>query len=102
MTITNSSIVGSTSLGYGGGIYNWGTATVTNSTVSGNTAAFGGGGVTNTAFATMTMTDSTVSDNDAGHGGGGVINGGGIENLGTLTLMRSTPAGQRDQLGRPD
>jgi len=98
MTITDSSIDRNTSLSYGGGIYNWGTAVITNSSVSENTAAFGGGGLSNTALATMTVMDSIIRGNTAGHGGGGVINGGGINNAGSLTLTRSTVDGNHATL----
>jgi hypothetical protein len=67
---------GAGNLGFGGGIYNAGTATLTNCTVSGNTAGGGRGGVTNFSQAV------------GGRGGDGL--GGGIYNLGIATLTNCT------------
>jgi hypothetical protein len=112
LTLTNSTVSGSSAAYYGGGIYNTGTLTLTNSTVSGNSAAiYYGGGIYNTG--TLTLTNSTLSSNSAGWVGGGIYNtrtltltnstvsgnsaasydGGGIYNTRTLTLTNSTLSG---------
>ncbi len=85
MTITNSSVVGNSALGFvlegavsvfaaGGGINNFGTLTMTNSVVAGNSANLsrsadppsyagaGGGGISN-YYGTMTLTNSIASGN---------------------------------------
>jgi parallel beta-helix repeat protein len=71
---------------YGGGLYNYGTATLSNCTVSGNTASGGGGGLANYGMATLTLTNCTVSGNYAAYGGG-------ILNYGTATLTGCTVSG---------
>ena len=63
--------------GFGGGVFNSGTAnlTMTGCTISGNSAVGGGGGVFNSGYANLTLTDCAVSGNYA-YDGGGVWNGG--------------------------
>jgi len=97
----------------GGGVYNsFGTLTIHDATVSGNSAyayGLGGGGIYNLSGA-MTITHSVVSDNSTtSYGGGGIFNafgaltvdgttisgnsardGGGIYNMGNLTMCNST------------
>ena len=65
----------------GGAIYNFGSLTLTNAAIFGNSAA-NGAGVYNTGA--LTVTNATVSGNSARSSGGG------IDNVGTLTL---TPDG---------
>ena len=122
---SNSSYYGT---GYGGGIYNSGTATLYSSTVCGSTGYTAeGGGIYNSG--TMTVSDSTLSGNAAepasGPGlGGGIYNssaaaltltnttisgntayssgvGGGVDNAGTLTLLNTIVAGNSATTG-PD
>ncbi len=71
---------------YGGGIYNTGTLTLTDSTVSGSSAQYGGGIFDN--IGTLTLIDSTITQNHAADGGG---NGGGIsiDNGGVVNLTGS-------------
>ena len=79
-------------LGYGGGIANDGSLTLSNSTVSDNVAN-AGGGIWNDNGAKVKLNDSTVSDNNILLGGLGPELGGGIYNLGTMTLNNSTVSG---------
>jgi CSLREA domain-containing protein len=77
VTISSSTISGSTATGYGGGggIINYGTLVVINSTISNNTATgnSGGGGVGN--YGNLAVMTSTISGNTAtGYAGGGVYN----------------------------
>ncbi len=72
--------------GYGGIVNGYGgTLALINSTVAGNRAGFSGGGISNQPDSTATLTDSVVSGNRIYEGAGG-----GINNGGTLTLVRST------------
>jgi hypothetical protein len=72
--------------GSGGAIDNVGLATIENNSVfSGNSAGFNGGAIYNAASETLTVTDSTFSGNSNVAGAGG-----GIYNLGNLTLNTST------------
>ena len=115
----NNSVTG---VGYGGGLYNFGTLTVSGSIFNGN-SAYAGGGFRNDG--TMTVNYSTITNNSAvsfagnpsygaasyGGSGGGIYNdgtltvnysaithnsatgsGGGISNDGTLTVINSTIA----------
>jgi len=77
----------------GGGIYNLGTVFLRDSTVSDNLAVSeGGGGIYNGAAGTTTMINSMVSGNRATFGGS-PADGGGILNLGTLSLRDTTVSG---------
>jgi hypothetical protein len=81
-TVTDSSFLDNA----GGGIDNEATLTVANSTVSGNSDAtfpsYVGGGIFSDQGTTMTVTNTTVSGNTATAGGG-------ICNLGTMTVENS-------------
>ena len=116
LTLEDSTFSGN-SANYGGGIYNFGTATITNSTLSGNSAAFRGGGIHNSG--TATITNSTLSGNYSALDGGGIFNeggtatitnstlsgnsahsgGGGIFNNGTTTITNSTLSGNSASVG---
>ena len=119
LTIRNSTVSGNYTSdlpfgGYGGGIYNDGTAEITDCTVSGNFPSTNGGGIYNTG--TAQITDSTVRQNMTRRGGGGIYNdgtltitsstlsnnmavdrllgyGGGLVNSGDLTIVNSTLSG---------
>jgi CSLREA domain-containing protein len=75
--------------GSGGGIFNAGTLTLTDSTITGNAAGGGGAGGAGTS--------GSPAGGHGGFGGHGGIggDGGGIANTGTLTIVRSTIAGNR-------
>ena len=77
----------------GGGIENLGTLTVDHSSISGNqaTAPGEGGGISNEGQ--LTVADSTIGPDNSAHGGGGLVN------LNTLTLERSTVYGNSAQTG---
>lgn len=77
-TVSGGAAAGVFPNGIGGGILNHGILTLTTSTVSGNSANISGG-IRN--YGTLTVHRSTVSYNTAGFAGGG-----GIGNIGTLTL----------------
>jgi hypothetical protein len=80
----------------GGGLFNLaGTVTITKSTISGNTSvngnSFGGGGILNfDPPSTLILRESTVSGNFATGSGAFGNWGGGIYNLGTLTITNSS------------
>jgi predicted outer membrane repeat protein len=102
-------------LGVGGGISNDGTATATDCTFVNNSAATGGGALFNRSDSTLTITNCNIDGNSARFGGGiendfgslSIIGsrlsnnavtysfglGGGIDNLGTLTISSSTLSG---------
>ena len=95
LTLSNSTVSGNTTSGQfsdGGGISNSGTLTLSNSTISANTAQDEGGGIYNAPFGTLTLTNSSVSSNTATNGGGGIYN------TGTLMLSNSTVSGNKASL----
>ncbi len=69
-SISDLTITGGSTTGYGGGLFNNGTTTLDGVTVSGNSAAGGGGGIS-TSGSTM-LTNCTVSNNTADQDGGGI------------------------------
>lgn len=79
----------------GGGIFNAGTLTLSYVTISGNVAPDGGvgGGIWNYLNSTLTLNNCTVSANFAIRDVYGPGRGGGIYNLGILTLDNSTVSG---------
>jgi len=103
LTLNNSSVSDNTATDGTGGIFNCGgnpgfesfglctgspSLTLNHSTVSNNVGAvFDGGGIDNDLQAALTLNFSTVSGNTTNE------NGGGIENLGTMTLIGSTVSG---------
>jgi hypothetical protein len=62
-------------IGAGGGIFNFGNLTVTNSTISDNTASVGGGAVYNDSGGQRAQIGDTVLN--AGASGGTIFNNGG-------------------------
>jgi len=92
LTVTNCTISGNMTSGYGGGIANEaGTIIVNSSTLSGGNTASYGGGIYNEA--TLVLNNSTFSGNTAGLYGGGIYN----EN-GALTVNNSTFSGNTAEL----
>ena len=86
LTVNNTSF-STNSANYGGGIFNYaGFETISNSTVSTNSALSYGGGIYNQS-GNLTISNSTLSRNSATAAN---AYGGGIYNLGTLTLSDST------------
>jgi fibronectin type 3 domain-containing protein len=93
VSLTNCTLSGNASAGYGGAIFNWGTLTMTGCTVSNNTTVASGGGLCN--FNTATATNCTFSGNTSNTGGpdtggGGVYNADLIVGPATLTLSGCT------------
>jgi hypothetical protein len=83
LTVRDSLFTGN-SADEGGGIANlYSTATVTGSTLCGNSALFLGGALWNNNVATLVLSGSTVDSNHA-------PNGGGIQNLGSLTVSNGS------------
>lgn len=72
----------------GGGIYNTSVMTISNSFIYSNTGQFGGG-IDNAFDAMLTATNIELYDNEAKNNPGDPSAGGGIENLGTMTLTNS-------------
>jgi hypothetical protein len=88
--LVNTTVSGNTATsGSGAGVYNRASnVTLTNCTVSGNSAPRScGGGAYGSAGSTTTLTNCTVSGNSAGAGGGGIFN------LGALTVTGGTLSG---------
>ena len=78
--------------GGGGGIFNVGVLTAKRSTIRGNTTRYGGGGIQNSAIGSAHLEYTTVNENTS-------IGGGGIRNIGQLTLDNSTVSGNTGKLG---
>ncbi|GJL65577.1 MAG: hypothetical protein NPIRA05_05480 [Nitrospirales bacterium] len=101
LTIENSTITGNFTT-RGGGIRNaGGTMEIRNSTISGNTARIRGGGLMNYGDADISFT--TITDNQArstpGNAASEVHGGGGIFNIGEITLDNSILADNIDTEG---
>ena len=75
----------------GGGIANGGTLTFSGCTIAGNTGTYQGGGIYNAARA-MTVTDCNIENNSSSYSDS-YLGGGGIENVGTMTVNGSTISG---------
>ncbi len=79
----------------GGGISNIGVMTVSGSTITGNSASYLGGGIYNDIrVVTALVSNSTISDNAAGQDGSAGM-GGGIFNMGMLTVNDTSISGNR-------
>jgi hypothetical protein len=77
---------------HGGAIHNHGTLHVANTAIHSSSASaqgWGGGGITNAAAATATLENVTIARNDS------VDHGGGIENLGTMSITNVTVTDNR-------
>jgi hypothetical protein len=90
--------------GAGGGLINGGTVTITHTTFAGNAANVPGGGGLFNVEGTVTVANSTFVGNGADVGGG-LLNGGGPQNIATVTLTnttiaRNSAAGGRGGRGR--
>jgi len=103
-TLRNCTISGNTAAGFGGGVYHDpGTLNLIDSTITGNSAGSDGGGIAVASIASpdaiLNIYNSTISGNGAGLG----HVGGGIANLGTVSLANSILAGNYHQgLGLED
>lgn len=87
-TLTDSTVSDCAAVAGAAGVLNTGTMQITRSAVSNNMVSTGlGGGITNVEQASMTLTDSLVSGNSAG------LEGGGILNAGTLSVIDSNISG---------
>ncbi len=88
LLLTGSTLKNNTTQGsLGGGVYSNGTVTIDRSTITGNQAIGGiGGGLDNDNSGIAVIENSTFSDNFAG------VSAGGINNLGTLSLLNVTLA----------
>ena len=84
LTILNSTITGNSSAN-GGAIDNAGNLVLTSSTLNSNTVTANGGAIDNETGGVLTLTNVTITANSA-------VQGGGIFNSGTLTLVSSTIA----------
>ena len=78
--------------GSGGGILNMGILTVKRSTIRGNAAKYGGGGIQNSGVGVSHLEYTTVNENIS-------VSGGGIRNLGRLSLDNSTVSGNTGTRG---
>jgi hypothetical protein len=76
----------------GGGILNLGSLTLSNCTVTGNSTV-DGGGIFNGSSGTMTMSGDTVNGNTA------TLAGGGVGNIGQLTILNCTIASNNANSG---
>ena len=116
LTLFNGTIRDNESDGYGGGIFNLGSASISYSIISANRALFNGGGIYHAGYGPqaepllLTVLNSTISNNFADVlYGGGIYNesllevsgcsitgntahdsGGGLYNFGTATLVNTT------------
>jgi hypothetical protein len=90
LTITNCTVAANTATNFGGGVHNAGELTLADTTVSGNSVnnetTGAGGGISNTGE--LVLRNSTVSGNNATRFGGGIFNGA----AGVLTLVASSIA----------
>jgi hypothetical protein len=88
MVLDSCTITGNQAISAGGGLSNSGTTTVTGTTISGNTAGLGGG-IDNRSI--LTFSDGTIADNTANPFSS--TNGGGINNIGQITVSNTRITG---------
>ena len=95
LTLINSSVVNNSTQNDGGGIWAFGgTLVVVNSTIAGNTAVgYGGGIYVNGPAGSATISTSTISGNSA-------VVGGGIYNLASTVIVRSSAIVQNNSPGQ--
>ena len=95
LTITGSTerpvIISENTADYGGGVYNYGTATIKYAKIEKNTAQNNGGGMYNAGI--CTMDGVTVKENKAFNTTSSAGSGGGISNYKKLTLTNTTVTG---------
>lgn len=96
ITTNNTTATNADTFVFGGAIFNAGTLDITTSTISDNIAQVGGGqaqsqggAIHNNSTGVVTITQSTIANNLAG-GIGITDKGGGIYNVGTMTIESST------------
>ena len=92
LTVSGAVISSNTAKVAGGGIFNKGTVSVSTSTISENSAV-DGAAIATIAGATTNVSSSTISGNTA------TGNGGGILNVGPLTAVNTTIAGNSANIG---
>ena len=99
VNITNSTISGNTTSGFGGGITNYSSSgfrdavlSITNSTISNNLASAGAGAVWN-FLGTTTINSSTISENSPGTNNGVISNIAGIATIATSIVAGNTVSG---------
>jgi hypothetical protein len=88
-TITGLTLTDGSTSGFGGGLYNLGTATLTDCKISGNSAYLGGAMLN---FGTATLSGCTLSGNSATYGGG-IWNGEKSGSAETVSLSDCTLSG---------
>ena len=92
VTLTNATVLSSTSTSDGGGVYNYGTMLVLSSTFAGNSASIDGGSFYNVGK--LTLQGSTFTGNTSNDDGGGLYNRGVLSAQGnTFTRNRSNDDG---------
>jgi len=88
---------GATGHSHGGAIHNHGTLSLANSVVSGSVAdaaGWGGGGITNASNGSATLRNVTVARNSTASRGGGIENLGQLSMLNVTVAQNTAPAGQ--------
>jgi hypothetical protein len=100
LAVASCVITGNSTNGSGGGILNNGNLTVTSSVVSDNAAQLGGG-IANNATGIVQVSGSTITNNSAVNQPAHYYygSGGGINNLGTITIARSVVSGNSANAG---
>ncbi len=119
LTLNNITVTGGKvgTTGSAGGIRNQGFLTLINSKITGNKGGLKGGGILNVKGASVTLNNSSISENSAESGGGisnlggitivsstlfnnsSTLNGGAINNTGTLKITNGTLSGNKGYAG---